>query len=54
MADDAKKTGRKSFPSIQPEMLGRLSQEADLRTMPPQDIDWDEIHRLAEEERKKS
>lgn len=49
------KTKRKfSFPKIRPEMLGRLSDEADLRTLPPQEVDWDEIHRQAAEARKTS
>lgn len=54
MPTDRKKLGKAAFPSIQQDILGRLADEADLRTLPPQTVDWDEIHRQAEEARKKS
>ncbi len=54
MSNEKKKLGKAAFPSIKPEMLGRLSEEADMRTLPPQDVDWEEIHRQAEDARKKS
>ncbi|MEL6641789.1 MAG: hypothetical protein AAFP98_10835 [Pseudomonadota bacterium] len=46
-------TSKAEFPSIQPDMVNRLSREAELRTIQPQDVDWAEIHRQAAEARKK-
>ncbi|SEW29868.1 hypothetical protein SAMN04488515_2115 [Cognatiyoonia koreensis] len=54
MADTPKTRKETPFPTIQPDMVSRLSQEADLRTIQPQTVDWAEIHRQAEEARKKS
>lgn len=54
MSTEKKKLGKAAFPSIQPDILGRLSEEADLRTLPPQEVDWEEIHRQAELARKNS
>lgn len=44
---------RGKFPTIQPDMVNRLSKEADMRTIQPQTVDWEEIHRQAAEARKK-
>ena len=46
-------TARADFPSIKPDVVNRLSREAELRTIQPQDVDWSEIHRQAAEARKK-
>jgi hypothetical protein len=54
MSNEKKKLGKAAFPSIKADMLGRLSDEADLRTLPPQEVDWEEIHKQAEAARKKS
>jgi len=43
-----------TFPSIGPDMIDRLSKEADERTLQPQDVDWKEIHRQAALARRKS
>lgn len=49
------KTPRKTaLPRIRADIVGRLSEEADLRTLPPEEVDWDEIHRQAAEARKTS
>lgn len=53
MGENTKNGSRGSFPSIQSDMLNRLSEEAEMRTMQPQVVDWDEIHRQAAEARKK-
>jgi len=41
------------FPSIQAEMVDRLSKEADQLSMKPEIVDWKEIHRQAALARKK-
>ncbi len=46
-------THKADLPSIQPDMVNRLSQEAELRTLRPRSIDWSEIHRKAAEARAK-
>lgn len=53
MGDNSSSASRAPFPSIQSDMLNRLSQEAEERTIKPQAIDWAEIHRQAEAARKK-
>lgn len=37
------------FPTIQPDMVNRLTREAELRTIQPEAVDWAEIHRKAAE-----
>jgi hypothetical protein len=51
MCHEDKITAESRFPSLQPEMLNRISQEAELRTLRPQLVDWVEIHKLAAEAR---
>lgn len=53
MSDNSTIPPRGKFPTIQPDMVNRLSQEAEMRTIQPQVVDWDEIHRQAAEARKK-
>lgn len=36
-----------AFPTIETNMLDRLTKEADERTIQPQNVDWAEIHRQA-------
>jgi len=54
MAEKSKKGADTPFPTIQPDMVSRLSDEAEMRTIQPQAVDWAEIHRLAAEARKKA
>lgn len=54
MGDNSSGDSRTPFPSIQSDMLNRLSEEAEQRTMKPQVVDWAEIHRQAAEARKKA
>lgn len=49
----SEKVSKAEFPSIQPDMVSRLSREAELRTLQPQKVDWAEIHRQAAESRSK-
>ena len=53
MADNTTIPPRGKFPTIQPDMVNRLSKEAEMRTIQPQVVDWEEIHRQAAEARKK-
>ena len=46
-------TPKAEFPTIQPDMVNRLSREAELRTLQPEAVDWAEIHRKAAEARNK-
>lgn len=38
---------KRNFPQIKPDMVKRLTHEADLRTIQPKGVDWTEIHRRA-------
>jgi len=51
MCREEKVATESRFPSLQPEMLNRITKEAELRTIRPQEVDWAEIHRLAAEAR---
>lgn len=42
------------FQSIQVNLLDRLADEAEQRTLVPQEVDWEEIHRQAALARKES
>jgi len=54
MPEDDLSPKKRNFQRIRTDIVGRLDEEADLRTVPPQNVDFDEIHRLAAESRKKS
>jgi len=54
MSNNSSNGSRAPFPNIQSDMLNRLSQEAEQRTVKPEVVDWAEIHRQAAEVRKKS
>lgn len=47
MQIEPKKKSLQAFPLIEPDIVDRLSKEADERTLQPQDVDWIEIHRQA-------
>jgi len=53
VSDDSTMPPRGKFPTIQPDMVDRLSDEADMRTLKPQVVDWEEIHRQAAAARNK-
>ena len=49
MKQNQAETQKRSFPRIKADMVKRLTREADLRTIQPQEVDWAEIHRQAAE-----